>query len=68
METKKRKQRSGGFGPTRPVGFRLSTEITERVLEEARRANRYPAHVVEIRLRNSYAVSPKLPTDPDTAA
>lgn len=61
METKKRKRRSSGFTPTARIEFKLSAEIIRRVLAEARRENRYPAHVVEIRLRNSYAVSASFP-------
>lgn len=64
MRTKKRKKRSAGFGTTKRIEFKLSLFVIDEVLQEAKRELRYPAHVVEQRLRHSYMISSEFPTDP----
>jgi hypothetical protein len=47
----------------RIIGFKLTDEIIRQVQDEANTERLWPAHVVEQRLRHSFAVSPRLPGD-----
>jgi hypothetical protein len=49
-------------GPEKQIqGYKLPLDLIRRVKEEAASEDLWPAHVVERRLRHSFAVSPDLP-------